>query len=110
MRPVIGITPDFGATSARPGRPSLPQYELKQAYADAVLAAGGLPVVLPYSDDEAAAEEAAAPCGALGGAGGGVGLPPGADRARAHRRPGPPQRGRAPFEERRVGGAPGARE
>jgi len=41
VRPVIGITPDLGQTSARPGRPATPQYELKQAYADAVLAAGG---------------------------------------------------------------------
>ena len=32
MRPVIGITPDLGQTSARPGRPATPQYELKQAY------------------------------------------------------------------------------
>jgi len=29
----------------------LPQYELKQAYSDAVLAAGGFPIVLPYSED-----------------------------------------------------------
>src|SRR4051812_2071900 len=53
MRPVIGITPDEGTTTPRPGRPALPRYELKRAYADAVLAAGGLPIVLPYLEDDA---------------------------------------------------------
>ena len=43
MRPVIGITPDVGQTSPRPGRPALPRYELKQAYADAVLARADCP-------------------------------------------------------------------
>src|SRR5262249_35553704 len=52
MRPIIGVTSDEGASEARPGRPSSKRYELKQAYADAVLAAGGLPVVLPYTDVE----------------------------------------------------------
>ena len=47
-RPVIGITPDLGSTG---GEHPLPRYELKVAYADAVLRAGGLPLVLPYSDD-----------------------------------------------------------
>lgn len=51
MRPLIGITPDEGLTDPRPGRPALPRYELKRAYADAVLRAGGLPLVLPYVDD-----------------------------------------------------------
>jgi putative glutamine amidotransferase len=46
-RPVIGITPDH-AVRAESG---LAFYELKVAYADAVLRAGGLPFVLPYSDD-----------------------------------------------------------
>ena len=47
-RPLIGITPDLGQSqSSHP----LPQYELKVAYADAVLKSGGLPSVLPYTDD-----------------------------------------------------------
>jgi putative glutamine amidotransferase len=50
MQPLIGITADEGATEARPGRPALPRYELKRAYADAVLKAGGLPLILPYVD------------------------------------------------------------
>ena len=69
MRPVIGVTPDVGESISRPGRPALPVYELKQAYADAVLAAGGLPVVLAYTDDPSAVEEAlAAPDCSLPGA------------------------------------------
>ena len=36
MRPVIGITPDVGQSSARPGRPATARYELKQAYAEKI--------------------------------------------------------------------------
>lgn len=54
MRPLIGITPDEGASEPRPGRPALSRYELKRAYADAVLGAGGVPLVLPYAEEEAA--------------------------------------------------------
>lgn len=53
MLPLIGITVDEGLTQSAPGRPSLPRYELKQAYSDAVLRAGGVPVLLPYAPDEA---------------------------------------------------------
>ncbi len=56
MRPVIGISCDEGTSDARPGRPASARYELKRAYADAVLAAGGLPLLLAYVDDEATAE------------------------------------------------------
>ena len=99
-RPVIGVTPDLGETAPRPGRPAQPRYELKQAYADAVLAAGGLPVVLPYSDDEAAAEEAVALCDALVVTGGAFDIPPEAYGAGAHRLLGPLKRGRTQFEQR----------
>jgi putative glutamine amidotransferase len=47
-RPAIGITPDLGPTDQDP---ALHLYELKTAYADAVLRAGGLPFILPYSED-----------------------------------------------------------
>jgi putative glutamine amidotransferase len=53
MRPLIGVTPDEGLTTVRPGRPALRRYELKAAYPEAVSAAGGLPLVLPYMEDEA---------------------------------------------------------
>jgi putative glutamine amidotransferase len=51
-RPTIGITPDF----AQPADSS-PRYELKVSYADAVLRAGGLPFVLPFSDDSTVIEQ-----------------------------------------------------
>lgn len=50
-RPTIGILLDYqheGSFSARP------HYALRCAYFDAVWKAGGLPVALPYLDDEAA--------------------------------------------------------
>lgn len=47
-RPSIAITPDLSAPT--PDTPH-PKYELKSAYADAILRAGGLPFILPYSDD-----------------------------------------------------------
>jgi len=100
MRPVIGITPDVGKTSARPGRPALPQYELKQAYADAVLAAGGLPVVLPYSDDAAAPQEALDLCDGLVITGGAFDIPPELYGAKAGDRLGPLKRGRTAWEQR----------
>ena len=75
-RPVVGLTPDVGHSEPRPGRPSVPRYELKQAYADAVLAAGGLPIVLPYSEDETAAHEAVALCDAIVVTGGAFDIPP----------------------------------
>src|SRR6266404_6317572 len=100
MRPVIGITPDFGATSARPGRPSLPQYELKQAYSDAVLAAGGLPIVLPYSEDDAAPQEAIELCDGLVITGGAFDIPPELYGAKAGSRLGPLKPGRTAYEQR----------
>ncbi len=46
-RPTIAITPDV----ATPADSPLPRYELKCAYVDAVLRAGGLPWIVPMSDD-----------------------------------------------------------
>ncbi len=48
-RPSIGITPDVTVPTA--DSPLL-KYEVKVAYAEAVLRAGGLPFVLPYSEDK----------------------------------------------------------
>lgn len=109
MRPVIGITPDMGETRPRKKnfffsngrvRPALPQYELKQAYADAVLAAGGMPVVLAYSDDPAAAEEAMQLCDGLVITGGAFDIPPELYGATAGARLGPLKPGRTSFEQR----------
>jgi putative glutamine amidotransferase len=98
VRPVIGITPDLGQTSARPGRPAAPQYELKQAYADAVLAAGGLPIVLPYSEDAGAPQEALDLCDGLVITGGAFDIPAELYGAQAGARMGPLKRGRTAFE------------
>ncbi len=47
-RPSIGVTADWAdPTETSPQ----PKYELKAAYVDAVTRAGGLPFILPYSDD-----------------------------------------------------------
>ena len=100
MRPVIGITPDFGQTGARPGRPATPQYELKQAYTDAVLAAGGLPIVLPYSEDASAPQEALDLCDGLVITGGAFDIPAELYGAQASARMGPLKRGRTAFEQR----------
>src|SRR5258705_10352275 len=100
MRPVIGIPPGLGETSPRPGRPALPRYELKQAYADAVLAAGGLPIVLPYSDDESAPQEAIDLCDGLVITGGAFDIPPELYGAQAGQKIGPIKRGRTAFERR----------
>jgi putative glutamine amidotransferase len=99
LRPVVGLTPDVGETEARPARPSLPRYELKQAYADAVLAAGGLPIVLPYSEDEGAALEFIALCDALVVTGGAFDIPPDAYGVQAHRSLGPVKPARTRFEQ-----------
>lgn len=99
-RPVVGLTPDQGKTTERPGRPSMPRYELKEAYAEAVLAAGGLPIVLAYSDDDDAARQAAALCDALVVTGGAFDIPPEAYGAAAHRLLGEMKPQRTQYEQR----------
>jgi putative glutamine amidotransferase len=47
-RPNIGLTPDISVPT--PQAPH-PRYELKAPYADAITRAGGLPFILPYTDD-----------------------------------------------------------
>jgi putative glutamine amidotransferase len=47
-RPNIAITPDV--TVPTPDSPQA-RYDLKTTYADAVLRAGGLPFIIPYTDD-----------------------------------------------------------
>jgi putative glutamine amidotransferase len=76
VKPVIGVTPDVGQTVPRAGRPALPRLELKQAYLDAVLRAGGLPLVLPLVPDAESARQAISLCDALVVTGGGFDLPP----------------------------------
>src|SRR5262249_54065710 len=47
-RPSIGITPDVCTSETDP---SVELYQLKASYSQAVLRAGGLPLVLPFTDD-----------------------------------------------------------
>ena len=100
MRPVIGITPDVGETSARVGRPPMPRYELKIAYADAVLAAGGLPIVLPYSEEETSPRQILDLCDGLVITGGAFDIPPELYGAKAADKLGPLKRGRTAYEQR----------
>ena len=100
MKPIIGLTPDVGETAARPGRPAVPRYELKIAYADAVLAAGGLPIILPYSEDETAPAQVLKLCQGLVITGGAFDIPPEAYGARPGRTLGPLKRGRTQYEQR----------
>jgi putative glutamine amidotransferase len=104
-RPVVGLTPDTAETAPRPGRPPVPIYELKQAYAAAVFAAGGLPIVLPYSGDEAAAAQALALCDALVVTGGAFDVPPEAYGAAPHRLLGVLKPERTHFEQLVLRGA-----
>lgn len=49
-RPSIAVTPDVSVPT--PDAP-FAKYDLKTAYPDAILRAGGLPFILPYTDDPA---------------------------------------------------------
>ena len=98
-RPVIGLTPDMGETEPRPARPAVPRYELKQAYADAVIAAGGLPVVLPYDSDPDRATESLSLCDALVVTGGAFDVPADTYGARGHHKMGPLKPARTRFEQ-----------
>ncbi len=54
MKPIIGITSDYNAGDAdRPGGRE-PTYFLRARYVQAVEAAGGLPLILPLTDDRRA--------------------------------------------------------
>jgi putative glutamine amidotransferase len=100
MRPVIGITPDVGLTAARVGRPPVPRYELKQAYTEAVLAAGGLPIVIPYSEDEDAPAETVSICDGVIITGGAFDIPPEMYGAKPNRKLGPLKPDRTHYELR----------
>lgn len=82
-RPSIAITPD--ASLATPESPFV-KYDLKAAYAEAVLRAGGLPFILPYTDDRALIEQYLDRVSGLLITGGAFDIPPEAYGAQA--RPG----------------------
>jgi len=107
--PIIGLTADLGETAARPGRPSLPRYELKQAYCDAVLAAGALPLILPYvGGPQAGASPIDALldlCDGLVVTGGAFDIPPALYGEEAQAQLGPQKPSRTSFEQRLMRGA-----
>ncbi|WNG56245.1 gamma-glutamyl-gamma-aminobutyrate hydrolase family protein [Archangium gephyra] len=101
-RPNIGITPDFSAS--RPDSP-FPYYELKVPYADAVLRAGGLPFVLPYSDDLACVDAYLDRISGLLVTGGAFDIPPEAYGETAREGMGPLKLSRTTFETALMRGA-----
>lgn len=53
-KPLIGITPAYNTTKM--------QYDLPPAYTNAVIKAGGIPVILPYTSDEEIMKQIADTC------------------------------------------------
>lgn len=102
MKPVIALTPDEGHSDASPGRPSLARYELKAAYARAVVDAGGLPLVVPYVADDDDLEQVVALCDGFVVTGGAFDISPDeyGDSPRAGM--GPVKLARTTFERRLV--------
>ncbi len=94
-RPNIGVTPDLGQTSSSP---PLPQYELKAAYADAVVRAGGLPLVLPHAEDRAVIDAYLDRISGLLVTGGAFDIPPEAYGETPREGLGPLKEGRTRFE------------
>jgi putative glutamine amidotransferase len=94
-RPNIGITPDLGSTQSEH---PVPLYELKVAYADAVLRAGGLPFVLPYSDDRSCVDVYLDRVSGVLVTGGAFDIPPQAYGDTPREGMGPTKLGRTSFE------------
>lgn len=94
-RPNIGISPDW--TEAGEGNP-FARYELKAVYAEAVLRAGGLPFVLPYSDDPTCVEAYLDRVSGVLITGGAFDINPAAYGETAREGMGPMKEGRTAFE------------
>lgn len=101
-RPSIGITPDI--SNVTPEAPQ-PKYELKTAYADAVLRAGGLPMVLAYTDDRLVVESYLDRVSGVLISGGGFDVPPEFYGQTAREGLGPLKPERSHFEMQLVKGA-----
>ncbi len=91
-RPVVGITPDVEAEG------DVSRYVVKTAYADAVLRAGGLPLVLPLSTESAVVEAYLDRVAAVVVTGGAFDVPPEAYGQVAKEGLGPLKPGRTAFE------------
>lgn len=100
MKPLIAVTPDEGLSDALPGRPPLARYEIKAAYAQAIIDAGGLPLVVPYAPESV--EQIVALCDGFVVTGGAFDVSPEeyGDTARAGM--GPVKLARTTFERRLI--------
>ena len=94
-RPSIAITSDLSTIS-----PESPQarYEVKVAYAEAVLRAGGLPFILPYTEDRLAIEQYLDRVSGVLVTGGAFDIPPEAYGEAAREGMGPTKPSRTNFE------------
>jgi putative glutamine amidotransferase len=100
-RPNIGITPDW----AQPEDQPFARYELKVPYSEAVLRAGGLPFVLPYSDDPSCVEAYLDRVSGVLVTGGAFDIPPEAYGEAAREGLGTLKEGRTAFEAALMRGA-----
>lgn len=50
-KPVIGITPDLAQNCEKYNYAAFPWYALRRSYTDAVIKAGGIPLLLPYQSE-----------------------------------------------------------
>ena len=91
--PSIGVTPDWTRTDENPSH-----YELKRAYADALLMAQGLPLVLPFSDETRFLEAYLDAVDGLLLTGGAFDIDPGEYREKRRPRCGPAKPERTAFE------------
>ncbi|MFV0250873.1 MAG: gamma-glutamyl-gamma-aminobutyrate hydrolase family protein [Rickettsia aeschlimannii] len=50
-KPIIGVTPDLAQNCEKYTYAAFPWYALRRNYTDAIIAAGGVPLLLPYQSD-----------------------------------------------------------
>lgn len=50
-KPIIGVTPDLAQNCEKHTYAAFPWYALRRNYTDAIIAAGGVPLLLPYQTD-----------------------------------------------------------
>ena len=101
-RPVIGVTPDITLPTADS---PFPKFELKRAYTDAVMRAGGLPMVIPYSEEAAVREAYLDRVNGLVVTGGAFDIPPEQYGEDPRDGMGPTKEGRTLFETELLQGA-----
>lgn len=94
-RPSIGVTPDVSTPTADTPHP---RYEVKVAYLDAILRAGGLPFIFPYTDDRSCIDAYLDRVSGLVLTGGAFDIPPQAYGEQPREGLGPVKQARTAFE------------